>query len=202
MKSNLLLLWIGVFLLHTTTSFGQSYSGYVIGDPIRDFNLTNVADAGSVQLYQQTEIVVVLFTSNDCAYSRLYENRIKALQQEFSSQNVTFLLINANFQQQHPQENADAMRKHIQNSHWLIPFLADTSGKVARQFGATRLPHAFVLKKMDQQYRLVYKGAIDDNPQSPEEVIHRFLREAILAMVQKKSVKISETRPVGCILKQ
>lgn len=36
---------------------------------------------------------------------------------------------------------------------------------------------------------------------TPEEVVHRFLRDAVLAMVQKKSVKVSETRPVGCIVK-
>ncbi|MFN8416494.1 MAG: redoxin domain-containing protein [Cytophagaceae bacterium] len=189
------------FIAITFTSFAQGYSGYHIGDPIADFALTKVGDQTKTSLYTQSEIVVVLFTSNDCAYSRLYEARVKALQAEFSSQGVSFLLINSNYSSTNTHENADAMRKRMQDNNWLIPYLCDSLGIVSRTFGATRLPHAFVLKKMDTQYRLVYKGAIDDNPQSPEEVLHRFLRDAVLAMVQKKSVKVSETRPVGCIVK-
>jgi peroxiredoxin len=188
-------------LVLTFNSFSQSYNGYRIGDAVSDFALPNISDLNKVSLYNQSEIVVVLFTSNDCAYSHLYEARIKALQAEFSSQGVSFLMINSNYSATNSHENTDAMRKSMQDSKWLIPYLCDSLGTVSRTFGATRLPHAFVLKKMDTQYRLVYKGSIDDNPQSPEEVVHRFLRDAVLAMVQKKSVKVSETRPVGCIVK-
>lgn len=190
-----------LLLAITLPSFGQGYNGYRIGEAVTDFSLPNIADLNKVSLYTQSEIVVVLFTSNDCAYSRLYEARVKALQAEFSSQGVSFLLINSNYSPTNSHENADAMRKRMQDNKWLIPYLCDSLGIVSRTFGATRLPHAFVLKKMDTQYRMVYKGSIDDNPQSPEEVVHRFLRDAILAMVQKKSIKVSETRPVGCILK-
>ena len=101
------------------------------------------------------------------------------------------------------------MRKRIQTARYLFPYLADTLQRVAIDFGVTRLPTAFVLKRMENSFRLVYKGAIDDSPESSDnpqsgakDILNNYLNDAIVAMLDNKSIKIAQTRPVGCVLKE
>jgi len=194
----------GLLFLIAAASFAQPLSGYRIGDEIYNFTLLNVTNQTPISLndYHDKKVVVVIFTNNNCAYAKLYEQRITNLARRYNSQGVAFLLVNPSVSKSDKYETVEAMRKKIQNDQSLYPYLADTTQALAVSFGVTRLPDAFVLKKMDNVFRLVYKGSIDDNPQTSENVTNNFLDEAISAMINNKSIKVSDTRPVGCLLKQ
>jgi thiol-disulfide isomerase/thioredoxin len=192
-------------------SWAQPMGGYPIGAAIRNFTLLNVANKQPVSLedYSDKKIVVLIFTSNNCPYSKIYEDRIITLNNRYSDKGVIFLLINPASNPTEKNESIDAMRKKIQTSRYLFPYLADTLQRVAIDFGVTRLPTAFVLKRMENSFRLVYKGAIDDSPESSDnpqsgakDILNNYLNDAIVAMNDNKSIKIAQTRPVGCILKE
>jgi peroxiredoxin len=200
MKNIFLLFFFAV----STASFAQPLSGYLIGDEIKNFTLINVTNEAPISLsdYNDKKVVVIIFINNSCPYAKLYEQRIANLAKRYNTSGVAFLLVNSSVSKSDKQETVEAMRKKVQNDESLYPYLADTSQSLAINFGVTRLPDAFVLKKMENSFRLVYKGAIDDNPQSSTDVSIPFLSDAITAMITNKSIKISETRPVGCLLKQ
>ena len=77
-------------------SWAQPMGGYQIGAPIKNFTLLNVANKQPVSLedYSDKKIVVLIFTSNNCPYSKIYEDRIITLNNRYSDKGVVFLLIN------------------------------------------------------------------------------------------------------------
>jgi len=193
----------GLLFLITLATVAQPLSGYRIGDEITNFTSLNVTNQTAISLsdYNDKKVVVLIFTNNNCPYAKLYEQRIANLARRYNQSGVAFLLINPSVSKSDKFETVEAMRKKIQNDQSLYPYLADTTQSLAISFGVSRLPDAFVLKKMDNSFRLVYRGSIDDNPQTSENVSNNFLDEAIAAMINNKSIKVSDTRPVGCLLK-
>ena len=70
---------------------------------------------------------------------------------------------------------------------------------MADAFGASRTPEVFLFNRKGE---LVYKGAIDDNPQDPGGVKRTHLKEAINELTQGRPVSIKETRSIGCGIKR
>lgn len=198
-----LFFYVFAIILSVSAAVAQPLSGYQIGDEIKNFSLLNVTNQTVLSLtdYTDQKVVVIIFTNNNCAYAKLYEQRIANLAKQYNTSGVAFLLVNPSVSNSDKYETIEAMRKKIQNDKSLYPYLADTTQSLAISFGVQRLPDAFVLKKMETSFRLVYKGSIDDNPQSAQDATNRFLSDAIAAMVTNKSIKIADTRPVGCLLK-
>src|SRR4029078_13733918 len=73
--------------------------------------------------------------------------------------------------------------------------VADASSNVARAFGASHTPEAFVF---DASGKLVYHGGIDDNAKEPNKVTQRWLRDALSAVAAGKPVAMAERKAFGC----
>jgi len=204
------LLFSSIFIFIALCAASQPMSGYPIGSAIKNFTLLNVANKEpfSLENYNDKKIVVIIFTSNNCTYSKLYEDKILTLVNRYTEKGVAFILINPASNPKEKNEGIEAMRKKIQTNKYVFPYLADTLQRVAIDFGVERLPDAFILKKMENSFRLVYKGAIDDSPESTDnpqsgakDVLNNYLNDAIVALLDNKSIKIAQTRTVGCVLK-
>ena len=50
--------------------------------------------------------------------------------------------------------------------------------------------------------KLVYHGAIDDNPQDASAVSRKHLKEAINEVVSGKDVSVKTSRSIGCTIKR
>ena len=68
-------------------------------------------------------------------------------------------------------------------------------------FGAKKTPEAYLLKPNGQKFSVVYKGAIDDNPQNPSDIGEAFLKNAIEIVIKGESINHMKSRPVGCMIK-
>lgn len=173
------------------------------GRRIENFSLPDAGSGKNVSLndYQNHKVVVVLFTSNHCPYSRLYEERFAALVNEYAGKNVAFIVINPN----DPRESRDDSREEMQSKvrSWGIdvPYLADEQQEVARMFGASKTPEIFVLSNRSNRFSIAYSGALDDNPQVARDVNQHFAKQAIDAVLEGNIVKIPHKRPVGCMIK-
>jgi hypothetical protein len=77
-------------------------------------------------------------------------------------------------------------------------YVVDATSNVARAFGATRTPEAFLF---DAAGTLVYHGAIDDNAQDAAKVEKRFLKDALDALLAGREVAVKETKALGCSIK-
>lgn len=171
---------------------------------IQDFTLPNITNGSSFTLseYRDAEAVVIIFTSLYCPYAKFYEDRISRLIDGYSRSDVRFILINPN----NPDKStADASANIVAETKRLglkIPFLSDRSQEVANLLGARKTPEAFVLVPKNNVFKVVYHGAIDDNPQVEDDVKHPYLASAINAIVQNRSVPVSSTTITGCIIKR
>ena len=98
------------------TFFLFPFFGFFLGlglfaQTVADFSLKNV-DGNTVSLssYKDKKAVVVIFTSNHCVYSKKYEDRILAINSEFSGKGVQVVLINSNDPVQSEEDNYTNMQ--------------------------------------------------------------------------------------------
>jgi len=78
--------------------------------------------------------------------------------------------------------------------------LFDASQDVARNFGATRTPHTFLLQNIDEQFYVKYIGAIDDDNRS-ENVEVKFVEYAINSLMNGEEPNPEKTKAIGCSIK-
>lgn len=148
------------------------------------------------KLHSQAElktakIVVVLFIRNNCPIAQAYEERIRDFVETFSPQGVAVVAINVSAEQ---GEGLEQMQARARDRKFSFPYLRDESQKIGQAYGATNTPHVFVL---DQQRRIAYMGAIDDNNR-PKLVEEHFLADAVTALLAGKPVDNPETLQRGC----
>ena len=170
-----------------------------IGEKAPDFNLPAVDGKNySLSDFKDKKAVVVIFSCNHCPYVQAYEDRIIALQEEFKDKGVIFLAINSNDARNYPEDSFENMVKRAKQKGFNFPYLRDTSQDVARAYGASHTPQIFVF---DEGRRLCYTGKIDDNWREPNKVKERYLRDALLDIVEGREVKNPETYAIGCTIK-
>jgi peroxiredoxin len=175
-------------ILMKTGTAAPEFSGL----PGVDGKTYGLSDFGSAKA------LVVVFSCNHCPYVQAYEDRLIALQSEFKSQNIQFVAINANDATNYPDDSFENMAKRAKEKNFNFPYLRDESQAVAKSYGATHTPHLFVF---DAVRKLAYTGKIDDNWQEPDEVQHRFLKDALTALVAGKKPDPAETFAIGCTIK-
>jgi peroxiredoxin len=152
--------------------------------------LKNVATGETVSIrdFKGAKSVVVIFTSNVCAFDGYYTDRLKSLVSTYGS-NVQFILVNSYTE---AEEAEDKMKVKYDSWGLNVPYLADKDQDWMKAFGAKKSPEVFVL---DTNLDVVYSGAIDDNPQLAGGVKEFYLKNAL------DGVKVAKTRAVGCSIR-
>ena len=143
--------------------------------------------------HKSARLVVVLFIRNNCPIAQAYEDRIRDFVETHEPQGVVVVAINVSAEQ---GEGLEQMRNRAKERKFSFSYLWDESQKIAQAYGATNTPHVFVL---DQQRRIAYMGAIDDN-NKPKLVEEHFLVEAVTALLSGKAVENTETLQRGCLI--
>lgn len=174
------------------------------GKSISNFSLLNTVDNNQISLsnFQNNKGIVIIFTSNFCPYSKLYEDRIEALASEFSAKGVQFILINPNNPTASKDDSVEEMAKQAKEKGFRFPYLADKDQKVANTLGASKTPEVFLLKPTSSSFTVVYSGALDDNPQVPGDVSKAYLKDAINSLLSGKPIAKAWERPTGCMIKK
>lgn len=172
-----------------------------INDKAPNFNLKNI-DGKMVQLadYQSKKGVVVVFTCNHCPYAKMYEARIQKIHDKYSPLDVPVVAINPNDSIISPEDSYSKMIRNSVEKKFTFPYILDDQ-EIFKQYGATRTPHIFLLKKERNDFIVTYIGAIDDNPENADDVKEHYLTDAIDALLANKKPKIATTKSVGCTIK-
>ncbi len=94
------------------------------------------------------------------------------------------------------------MQKRAKDNGYTFAYLHDETQEVAKQFGATRTPHVYVLKRGESgAFEVAYIGAIDDNYDEPTMVKSRFVEDAIQALMDGKQPDPAKVKAIGCTIK-
>ena len=142
------------------------------------------------------DFVVVVFTCNSCPYAVDYEERVNDLAKQYAGEEsrVGVVAINANTI---PEDGLPAMKKRAESRGFVFPYLHDPSQEVPKSFGALRTPEAYLL---NAQREILYMGAIDDNTDAGK-VTQTYLADAIEAALAGEAITVTETPPVGCLIR-
>jgi len=198
MKRYLFLILISGVLL-SAKNRSQEYG---IGDVAADFSLPGVDDKKvSLSDYSEARGFIVIFTCNTCPYAKAYEDRIIALDQKYKPQGYPVIAINPNDPGLEPRDNMEAMKVRAREKGFTFPYLQDEGQKVYPQYGATRTPHVFVLKKEEDKNIVKYIGTIDNNYEDASQVTDRYVEEAVDNLLAGRDVIRNRTVAIGCGIK-
>lgn len=190
-----------VVLFLTFNSF-TPLPGYQVGDKAKDFKLKNV-DGKMVALsdYKNDKGAIVIFTCNHCPFSVAYEDRIIALHKKYAPQGYPVIAINPNDEKIEPEDSFDGMVKRAKEKNFPFAYLYDQSQFFAKTYGASRTPHAFILKKEGSDFIVEYIGAIDDNVDEPASVTKKYVEGAVDDLLAGKKPATNFTKAIGCTIK-
>jgi hypothetical protein len=165
---------------------------------IENFELNDLLSGRSFRLDAHTDkkAVVLIFTSNSCPFSKLYEERIMAISNQYAA-DFQFALINPHIGTSEEESEA-AIRGRMQERNKNLPYLIDPGHSVTRALKATKLPEVFVITSGPTGFNVAYQGAIDNNPQAPGSVSQRYLENALNQILKRSSPSPANTRAVGC----
>jgi peroxiredoxin len=141
---------------------------------------------------------LVIFTCNHCPYAKGWEERIVALANSYAKKGIGVMLINANDPTKHTEDGFTEMQARAKARGLQAPYVVDETSAVARAFGASVTPEAFLF---DKAGKLAYHGTVDDNHQDASKVGSRFLQDALDAVVAGKVPAQAETKSLGCGIK-
>ena len=201
MKGRNLLVGSSIFVALVCAPAVLAGSTLSIGDaaPMTDAKMVDVdGEELSISDVAGENGTLVVFTCNACPWVKAWEERIVELGNTFAKKGVGVIAINPNDPGRVPEDGFDAMKERASQRGVEFPYVVDATSDVARAFGATRTPEAFLFAS---DGKLVYHGTIDDNAKEPDKVEKRYLKDALEAVVEGAEVPVKETKALGCSIK-
>jgi thioredoxin-related protein len=198
---HILYILFAVCLLSNTAS-AQGKASIEIGT---SFPATNTeyksTDGKSLNLAKQftDKGLLVMFSCNTCPYVIKSQARTIQMMQQASKMGIGMVIVNSNAAYRNDDDSYDAMVTYAKKQKYNVPYVMDNGSELADIFGASRTPEVFLF---DASKKLVYKGAMEDNPSSPKESTKLYLQDAMNNMVAEKSIQPNSTKSIGCSIKR
>ncbi|HKH62984.1 MAG TPA: thioredoxin family protein [Flavitalea sp.] len=183
-------------------SFSINYDNLPIGAPLpkADERLKDITGKDiTLKSAMKENGLLVMFSCNTCPVVVKNQGRTKEICQYSQSKNVGVVVLNSNEANRSDDESLDAMKDYAKAQAYNWYYAVDRNNVLADAFGANRTPECFLF---DKSGKLVYHGAIDDNPTDKSSVNRHHLKEAINESVNGKDVSVKETKSVGCNIKR
>lgn len=166
---------------------------------IEDFQLKNIdGKILSLKDFREAKGFIVVFTSNGCPFAKLYPQRMNEMNLKYMPLGVPLIAINSTDTLQFEENSFTEMVKSAKENNFNFSYLTDAEQVVAKNFGAKKTPHAFVIWKENNEWIIKYNGAIDDNAAHPELVQNKYVENALDELLRGEEVKIKETKSIGC----
>jgi peroxiredoxin len=195
-------LLIACGLLAVTT--GLSFAETEVGKPAPNFSLSDTNGKTHSLADFKGKFVVLEWYQPDCPFvGKHYKSgNMQALQKEYTAKGVAWLSIDSSApgeQGNYPGTKLNEIA--TQDKAARTALLVDPTGDVGRLYGAQTTPDMYII---DPSGILVYKGAID-NKRSTDladvKMATNYVKVALEAVMNGKSVSPTTTRPYGCSVK-
>ena len=149
---------------------------------------------------------LVIFSCNTCPFVVGREGRTEGWEGRYNGvaafareRGIGSVLVNSNEAKRKGDDSIEEMKLHAREAGYILPYVVDQGHQLADAFGARTTPHVYLF---DADFRLVYRGSIDDNVDSADEVKETYLEDAITKMIEGKKVKPAVTKAIGCSIKR
>lgn len=143
--------------------------------------------------------LLVMFSCNTCPYVIKNQDRTNEVCKYAQSNGIGVAILNSNEAQRNSDDSFDDMKTYAKDQGYNWYYLVDNNSALADAFGANRTPECFLF---DAGGKLVYHGAIDDNPSDAGAVSRKHLVAAMDEMKGGKEISVKQSRSVGCTIKR
>ena len=149
--------------------------------------------------------LLIIFSCNTCPFvvgnksMDGWENRYNEVYETCKKNQIGMALINSNEAKRKQGDSFEDMKNHSKKQKYDSPYLLDKNHQLADAFGASTTPHVFLL---NNNLKLVYKGAIDDNCGAKKEVKEKWLENALNSLGKGENIENPVTRNSGCSIKR
>ncbi|HUR67573.1 MAG TPA: thioredoxin family protein [Chitinophagaceae bacterium] len=143
--------------------------------------------------------LLVMFSCNTCPYVIKNQSRTYEVCKYASGNGLGVAILNSNEAKRGDDDSYEDMKAYAKSQNYQWYYLVDNNSALADAFGANRTPECFLF---DGNGKLVYHGAIDDNPNDESAVGRKHLIMAIDEMKAGKDISVKESRSVGCTIKR
>jgi thioredoxin-related protein len=143
--------------------------------------------------------VLVMFSCNTCPYVLKNQDRTVEIAAYALQKDLGVIVLNSNEAYRTKDDSFDAMKAYAKDQKYNWSYVVDKNHEIADAFGANRTPEVFMF---DKNMKLVYHGAIDDNPSDATAVKRSHLKMAINELTEGKEIAVKESKSVGCTIKR
>lgn len=187
-------------LVHPVLSLAQDKMN--IGD-ILPTNTTALINANGNDIALKDAMgdggLLVMFSCNTCPFVIKNQPTTKKAMEYANAHHIGMVIINSNEAKRTDDDSYQAMKAYAAQQGYSVPYLVDEHSKLADIFGANHTPEVFLFNK---EKKLVYKGAMNDNPGDPGAAKKMYVQDAIDAMLSGKEVNPKTTKSIGCSIKR
>ena len=202
MKKDIIIFSSAILLLTILTAFKIAGIVLPIGSelPKGDVTMKDIRNEDiSMKDAKRKNGLLVMFTCNTCPYVVKNQDRTRAICKYALENNIGVILLNSNEGDREEGNSLGAMQQYAKSQKYEWYYVVDKNNEIADAFGASRTPENFLF---DKNSKLVYHGAIDDNPTDAGNVSRQHLKEAINDLLAGKDITVKESRSVGCAIKR
>lgn len=148
---------------------------------------------------KSTKGLLVMFSCNTCPYVIKNQSRAYEACKYAQGNDIGVAILNSNEAQRSDDDSYEAMKSYAKDQGYNWYYLVDNNSALADAFGANRTPECFLF---NAEGKLVYHGAIDDNPSDAGSVSRKHLIMAIDEMKNGKDISVKQSKSVGCTIKR
>ena len=166
-----------------------------IDEKVKDWNLKDTKNKSRSlkKLKEEKKVVILIFLATKCPVVDEYVERINTLYKDYKEKDVQLVGIHSN-----KHETLDEIKQYREKHKLEFPILLDPKNNIADYFNARRTPEVFVI---NNENILLYRGAIDDSREKPQNL---YLRTVLDLILEGKVIpeKQKKTRAIGCTIKR
>ncbi|MFS4469678.1 redoxin domain-containing protein [Maribacter sp. 2210JD10-5] len=179
-----------------------------IGQKAPDFKLPGTdGKFHSLNDYNGSEVLVIVFTCNHCPTAQAYEDRIIQLAKDYQNKNVQIVAISPNsinglllneLGYSDLGDSFEDMKTRAVDKSYNFPYLYDgDTHEASLKYGPVATPHTFVFNK---ERELTYVGRLDAS-EKPGTANAEDVRNAIDNTLAGKAIDEAVTKTFGCSVK-
>ncbi len=180
------------FTPSTMTALGSKAPAFTLQDTISDHSVSLPESKGELA-------TVIMFICNHCPFVLHVNNELVKLANDYATQKINFIAINANDVITYPADAPGKMKEKALQMQYPFPYCYDETQEVAKAFDAACTPDFFIYNK---ELELVYRGQLDDSrPGNDISVSGKGIRHALDCLINNKPVPTIQRASIGCNIK-
>ncbi|OEK01327.1 hypothetical protein BFP97_07270 [Roseivirga sp. 4D4] len=169
-----------------------------IGDPLpmTDLELVHAnGEKSELGSLKGEKGILIVFAANECVAVKYWYDRLIETGNKAEQNGIKVLWVNSNKTQREAGESLEEMAQFAREKKLPFDYVIEDNFQLADHFDARVTPTSYLF---DQDFKLVYKGIVDNNMTNSDAATEHYLDDAISATVKGGKVPVPVKLGRGC----